>query len=91
MKTETKRKCFISNEFYSTQELLRFNYNKKTNEIVLDLNNELKGRGAYFYPTQTNWNLIVKNKGLNRAFRTNVSRETYTKISEQLEELKCLK
>ncbi|VEU78325.1 Putative transciprtional termination factor [Mycoplasmopsis columbinasalis] len=87
MKTETRRKCFISGEFHSTRDLLRFNYTKTTGEIVLDVNNQLKGRGVYFFPTAENWNKIVKTKGLNRIFRTNVAKEIYTTIDEELKEL----
>ncbi|OAB49054.1 YlxR family protein [Mycoplasmopsis gallinarum] len=77
----------VSNQIYSTSELIRFNYDKNSKEISLDLNNLKKNRGAYFYPSKENWEKICATKALNRVFRTNVSRETYKSIQEQLEEL----
>lgn len=85
------RKCIISNEILPINELIRFDFKKNENLVQLDYQKKLNGRGAYFYPTKSNWELIVRNKALNRAFRTKVSRETYDKINKQLEELECLK
>lgn len=90
-KTKTQRKCFITGEIKSVDELLRFDFDKKNNIISLDIKNIKKGRGAYFVPTIKNWEQIVKTKGLNRVFRTQVSRETYNQITQELEETKCLK
>ncbi|MEA4115229.1 YlxR family protein [Mycoplasma sp. 744] len=86
-KTLTKRKCFITNQIYPVNLLIRIDYKKTTNQIQLDLNNNLKGRGAYFYPTKENWEKILKFKGLNRIFRTNVTRDTYEKINKELEQI----
>nr|WP_318023691.1 YlxR family protein [Mycoplasmopsis iners] len=85
------RKCIITGAIVPVEQLVRFDYDKQNQRIILDVNKELKGRGAYFIPTRENWNLIMRNKGLNRAFRTNVSKETYLEINNKLEELKWLK
>ncbi|VEU75530.1 Putative transciprtional termination factor [Mycoplasmopsis maculosa] len=92
-KTETNifRKCIATNKIFSVSELIRIDFNKQKNIIQLDINKSLNGRGAYFLPTEANWKLIQKNKGLNRTFRINVAREIYEAIDHQIKEAKCLK
>lgn len=41
-------------------QMLRFDYNKNENLIKLDVNRELKGRGAYFIATEENWNTVLE-------------------------------
>ncbi|WP_318024161.1 YlxR family protein [Mycoplasmopsis meleagridis] len=93
MKSDKKvtRKCIVTNQIFPVEELVRFNYKKELNEILLDKEKKLKGRGCYFYPTRTNWELLTRKRGLNKAFRTNVSNETYNKFTADLEELKWLR
>ncbi|QSF13566.1 YlxR family protein [Mycoplasma sp. Mirounga ES2805-ORL] len=86
-----KRKCIITNQIIEANKLIRFDYDKKNNIITLDIQKNKKGRGAYFLPSEENWQKIVKTRGLNRAFRTKVSNETYKSIEQQLEEHACLK
>ncbi|WP_338822684.1 YlxR family protein [Mycoplasmopsis felifaucium] len=85
------RKCIVSGDVKPETELIRFDYNKSENIIRLDLKRELKGRGAYFTPTVSNWENIVKRRGLNKAFRTQVSQKTYETIEKELKEAKCLR
>ncbi|WP_029513694.1 YlxR family protein [Mycoplasmopsis primatum] len=85
------RKCIATGIIKSSNQMLRFDYNKKENIILLDLNRELKGRGAYFIPTIANWEFIIKHKCLNKTFRTAVAKETYELFDKQLKEGKWLK
>ncbi|MCT4469544.1 YlxR family protein [Mycoplasma sp. HS2188] len=86
-----KRKCIITNQILEVANLIRFDYDKKNNQISLDLDKNMKGRGAYLLLNEQTWQQVLKTKALNRTFRTNVSRETYIKIQHQLEEAKCLR
>ncbi|MHA3825738.1 YlxR family protein [Mycoplasma sp. BRA285] len=81
------RKCIATNQITDINKLVRFSFDKATNLVELDLNKNKLKRGAYFIPTQENWNYIKKTKALNRVFRTNISPETYTKIEEELKEV----
>ncbi|MFV8483692.1 YlxR family protein [Mycoplasma sp. Z473B] len=90
MMTENKkytRKCIATNNITPINKLVRFSFDKRTNLVELDLDHTKLKRGAYFIPTQENWNYIKKTRALNRVFRTNVSPETYTEIEEQLKEV----
>lgn len=89
MKIETKkwnRKCIVTGEIVEINKLVRFDFDKKNNQISLDLEKNKKGRGAYFIPLKENWQKIVKTRGLNRAFRTSVDNEVYKSIEIELEE-----
>ncbi|WP_233262747.1 YlxR family protein [Mycoplasma sp. NEAQ87857] len=81
------RKCIVTNQIVDISLLVRFNYNKKTQEVTLDLNKNLPNRGAYFIPNATNWAKLKKTKALNRVFRTNFTKETYETIEQQLMEV----
>lgn len=81
------RKCIITNEIVNHELLIRFDYNKSKNEVNLDLDRTLKGRGCYMLLNDENWAKAKKTKALNRAFRTNVSKETYEKIDTIIQEV----
>ncbi|MBZ4195187.1 DUF448 domain-containing protein [Mycoplasma sp. CH-Wi4] len=85
------RKCIASGLIELQSKMLRFDYNKGEQIIQLDLSRKLKGRGAYFIPTEKNWEIIVKKKCLNKTFRTAVSKETYNNIEKILKEEKWLR
>ncbi|MFV8459075.1 YlxR family protein [Mycoplasma sp. CR] len=81
------RKCIATNQIIEVDKLVRFSFDKETNLVELDLDHNKLKRGAYFIPTQENWNYIKKNRALNRVFRTNIKPEVYTEIEEQLKEV----
>ncbi|MFV8499550.1 YlxR family protein [Mycoplasma sp. VS424B] len=90
MMTENKnytRKCIATNAITPIDKLVRFSFDKETNLVELDLDHNKLKRGAYFIPTQENWNYIKKTRALNRVFRTNISPEVYIEIEEQLKEV----
>ncbi|VEU76347.1 YlxR family protein [Mycoplasmopsis columboralis] len=81
------RKCIITNQILDINKLTRFSLLKETQKVRLDLNKNLKGRGAYFEFTWENWEKVKKTKSLNRAFRFNVSPDDYLEIEKQLLEV----
>ncbi|WP_318033592.1 YlxR family protein [Mycoplasmopsis edwardii] len=81
------RKCIVTNQIIEVSNLIRFDYKKQTNEIKIDWNNNLNGRGAYFIPTVDNWQKLKKTKSLNRVFKTNFTFEKYEEIEKELKEL----
>ncbi|VEU70587.1 YlxR family protein [Mycoplasmopsis glycophila] len=81
------RKCIVTNEILDISKLVRFDYDKKNQIISLDLKREKKGRGAYIHLTPENWEKAMRNKALNRTFRTNVSKEVYEEINKQIMEV----
>ncbi|MBN4084282.1 YlxR family protein [Mycoplasma sp. CSL10166] len=81
------RKCIITNQIVDIKNLIRFNYLKNNNHATLDLKRELNGRGAYFIPSEENWNKIKKTKALNRVFKSNISKENYFEIEQELKEV----
>ncbi|CAL59398.1 YlxR family protein [Mycoplasmopsis agalactiae] len=85
------RKCIATGLIVPENQMLRFDYNKNENLIKLDVNRELKGRGAYFIATEENWNTVVRKKCLNKTFRTAVPKEVYERIEAELKEGKWLK
>ncbi|WP_029608544.1 YlxR family protein [Mycoplasma simbae] len=85
------RKCIVTGQIKPVDELIRIDFDRKNNQINLDLAQNKKGRGAYFILSDQNWELVWKTKAFNRSFRTNIPREFYLHIEEQLKEAQCLK
>ncbi|WP_254616012.1 YlxR family protein [Mycoplasma sp. OR1901] len=81
------RKCIATNQIIDVENLIRFNYVKTENKVTLDLKRESNGRGAYFIPSEENWNKIKKTKALNRVFKSNISNDNYLEIEQQLKEV----
>ncbi|EIE40663.1 YlxR family protein [Mycoplasmopsis canis] len=81
-----KRKCIVTNEIIDVSFLVRFDFKKDNNSVSIDWDKNKKGRGAYFIPSEENWLKLIKIRALNRAFRTNVSSETYEKLDKELKE-----
>ncbi|UUD36721.1 Putative transciprtional termination factor [Mycoplasmopsis californica] len=86
-KTETNvtRKCVYTNQILPVSQLLRFNKNQ-ANNIEIDWNNSLKGRGAYIIKNKDKILEALKRKILHKAFRMNVPQEVYTKVTKEVEE-----
>ena len=69
------RLCFISRQRYKKENLLRFV--KKDNQVLLDINNNLLGRGFYVYPSQANYQKMIKSKVVARILKTEITDEQY--------------
>lgn len=85
------RKCVVTNQILDISNLIRFDFNKKNNKITLDWLKNKKGRGCYLKNDPTLWDKFKKTKALNRAFRINISNETYLEIEKELMEVLWLK
>ncbi|TDV23299.1 hypothetical protein BCF59_0645 [Mycoplasmopsis mustelae] len=81
------RKCIATNQILDAKKLTRIDFDKKKNQLTLDINKTLKGRGAYFLCNLDNWNKITKTKALNRTFRTNITKEMYDNLQTAIMEV----
>ncbi|AIA29769.1 hypothetical protein MCFN_03305 [Mycoplasmopsis californica] len=86
-----RRKCIVTGLILPLDQLVRVDFDKKNNIISLDLDKIKKGRGCYINLNEQNWELVKKTKALNRSFRTNVTKEVYNQIEEELRGVECLK
>ena len=56
-------------------------------EIVLDATGRKNGRGAYLCPSMDCFKKAVKNKGLERSFKTAIPKEVYETLEKEMEQL----
>ena len=56
-------------------------------EIVLDATGRKNGRGAYLCPSMDCFKTAVKNKGLERSFKTAIPKEVYETLEKEMEQL----
>ena len=78
-----KRQCIGCGEIKEKRELIRI---LKTPEggIVLDDTGKKNGRGAYLCRSSQCLEKAFKSRGLDRAFRTEVPKEVYDRLREEL-------
>ena len=48
--------------------------------VLIENGKKLNGRGTYICKDENCLNLLIKNKSLNRAFKKNISLETYEEV-----------
>ena len=53
-------------------------------EIVLDATGRKNGRGAYLCPSMDCFKKAVKNKGLERSFKTAIPKEVYETLEKEM-------
>ena len=73
------RVCIATQKSYPKNEMLRI-ARLKNYRIVIDENQKLLGKGAYFKANLKNAELIKKNKLLNRTFKTRVDLSVYEEL-----------
>lgn len=76
------RTCIVCREKFNKDKLYRFV--KLEEQIVLDKTKKSQARGVYVCKNEECINKIEKKKAFNRAFRSNLSQETYNKILNQI-------
>lgn len=76
--------CVVCRGQSDKKQLLRIVKNKD-GEIFVDESGKANGRGAYVCKDRACYEKLCKQKGLNRAFKCNVSDEVYKKIGECIE------
>ena len=77
------RTCIGCREQKPNKELIRVVRNKE-NQIFIDLTGKANGRGAYLCRSKDCLDKAIKSKALNRAFSTEIDKETYEKLKESI-------
>ena len=80
------RKCVGCGEMKSKKEMIRV-LKTAEDEIVLDATGRKNGRGAYLCPSMDCFKKAVKNKGLERSFKTAIPKEVYETLEKEMEQL----
>ena len=80
------RMCIACKESKEKKELIRIV--KIDEDFTLDFTGKLNGRGAYICNNDDCVQKCIKGKILSKAFKQNISNETYEKIKEQYFERK---
>ena len=73
-------------EMKSKKEMIRV-LKTAEDEIVLDATGRKNGRGAYLCPSMDCFKKAVKNKGLERSFKTAIPKEVYETLEKEMEQL----
>ncbi len=84
MQKERLRMCIVCREHSDKKELLRIVKNKE-GQIFVDKTGKANGRGAYICKSKECLNKLKKSRGLNRAFKCEVSDDVYSMIGEEIE------
>ena len=80
------RQCIGCGEMKSKKEMVRV-LKTAEDEIVLDATGRKNGRGAYLCPSMDCFKKAVKNKGLERSFKTAIPKEVYETLEKEMEQL----
>ena len=80
------RQCIGCGEIKSKKEMIRV-LKTAEDEIVLDATGRKNGRGAYLCPSMDCFKKAVKNKGLERSFKTAIPKEVYETLEKEMEQL----
>ena len=80
------RQCIGFGEMKSKKEMIRV-LKTSEDEIVLDATGRKNGRGAYLCPSMDCFKKAVKNKGLERSFKTAIPKEVYETLEKEMEQL----
>ena len=80
------RQCIGCGEMKSKKEMIRV-LKTAEDEIVLDATGRKNGRGAYLCPSMDCFKKAVKNKGLERSFKTAIPKEVYQTLEKEMEQL----
>ena len=76
--------CIVCRAHSDKKELLRIVKNKE-GQIFVDKQGKANGRGAYICKSMECLNKLKKSRGLNRAFKCEVSDDVYNMIGEEIE------
>ncbi len=80
------RQCIGCGEMKSKKEMIRV-LKTSEDEIILDATGRKNGRGAYLCPSMDCFKKAVKNKGLERSFKTAIPKEVYETLEKEMEQL----
>ena len=80
------RQCIGCGEIKSKKEMIRI-LKTETEGIILDPTGRKNGRGAYLCPSSQCLEKAIKSRGLDRAFKMQISREVYETLEKEMEKL----
>lgn len=82
MKISNIRTCIVKKERFKKEELIRFVLDE-SNNVLLDINKNLPGRGVYVHNDSSTIKKLIDKKLLNKAFKTNVDEAFYQMLKEK--------
>ena len=77
-----ERTCIVCKQKQDKNQMSRIVCDGQS--VLIENEKKLNGRGAYICKDEKCISSLIKNKSLNRAFRKNVSLETYEEIVKYL-------
>ncbi len=80
------RRCVGCGEMKNKKELMRV-IKTQDDEFLLDATGKKNGRGAYVCNNAECLEKAIKTKGLERSFKTNIPKEVYMKLQEEMENI----
>lgn len=78
-----QRMCVGCREMKDKRELIRV-VKTPEGEITIDPKGKMNGRGAYLCPNEDCLQKAVKSKGLERAFKQQITAEIFSSLRERL-------
>ncbi len=84
---EKLRMCIACRNMQDKRDLLRIVRDKEGN-VFVDNTGKKNGRGAYICKKEECLNKAIKQKSLNKAFKTNIDESIYEEIRENIIEHK---
>lgn len=80
---EKLRMCVVCRQMQDKRNLLRV-VKDKNGSISVDATGKKNGRGAYICKSEECVNKMLKQKSLNKAFKTNIPDEVYQSIRGEI-------
>lgn len=80
------RQCIGCGEMKAKKEMTRVIKNPE-GEFLIDATGRMNGRGAYVCVNTECLHKAVKNKGLERSFKTPIPRDVYDLLAKEMEKL----
>lgn len=77
------RTCIVCRNKFKKSSLNRI-YQNSSHEIVLDKSQKAQTRAIYICFNKDCHSKLIKQKGLNRAFKQNILEENYTNLAKTL-------
>lgn len=78
--------CIACRQMISQKELLRI-VKDSSNNIIIDSTHKLNGRGAYICKNNECLSKVIKQKLLDKTFKTNVSNDFYDDLVKEMDSL----
>lgn len=80
------RQCTGCGQLKSKKEMIRV-IKTLENELFIDVTGKKNGRGAYICSSSECLEKAIKNKGLERSFKTAIPKDIYEKLKEELKNI----